>query len=190
MEREACRAEMLPIFACNGLPNAMALPRNILEASSRVVQISPRFSPGARPWRRLGYPNRQCGLGGATCLDFYLRSRAAPRSGSRHRRRAQGPLATGPGWSESTCARLLRRGSQNPTTGDFCSMLRAVALTTGRYSHNTAILGAIDSIHWLHDWRNSSLVAAVALGDALWSAVCNHAAATPACGSVALAEAL
>ena len=59
-----------------------------------------------------------------------------------------------------------------------------------QYGHKTAILGAIDSIHWLHDWRNSSLVAAVALGDALWSAVCNHAAATPACGSVALAEAL
>ena len=35
------------------------------------------------------------------------------------------------------------------------------------YGHTPAILGAIDSIHWLHDWRNSSLVAAVALGDAL-----------------------
>ena len=34
----------------------------------------------------------------------------------------------------------------------------AVALTTGRYGHNTAILEAINSISWLHDCRHSSLV--------------------------------
>ena len=39
----------------------------------------------------------------------------------------------------------------------------AVALTTVRCSHKTAILGAINSIHWLHDCRHSSLVVALAL---------------------------
>ena len=141
----------------------MALPRNILEASSRVVQISPRFSPGARPWRRLGYPNRQCGLGGASVWTFTgNRARRAaiwkptPAKGSRvhcHRSKLARANVHTVLFDELTNHKTRRRAT-------FCSVEARACDAYASYGHKTAILGAIDSIHWLHDCRHSSLVVA------------------------------
>ena len=186
MEREACRAAMLPMvrrLGCLIMLSACFQSWKLPEGS----EIFPRFSPGAQLWRRPGYPNRQCGLGGARAWTFtydraaVLLSKLTPAKGSTATRHQSKLVRV----YVHTSSRLTK-----PDHSDVCSMRdRCGPHTTVRYSHNTAILGAsIASIGCCTSVVTPRLCA-VHWESLSRCAVCNHAAAT-ACGSVALAEAL
>ena len=98
------------------------------------------------------------------------RPRCAKR---RHRRRAHPPVP--PVQAGLRLRARLPRPRENPCSKRDNRLAAQLRCVQAHYSHNTAILGAIDSIHWLHDCRHSSLVVAVHWERLSRSAVCNHA---------------
>ena len=157
---------MLPIIACTGLPIYAPLPVPILEASSDLG----KSLTGAPPWGRPRCPSRSRGLGGASVWTFTgNRARRAaiwkptPAKGSRvhcHRSKLARANVHTVLFDDLAAHKTRRRAT-------FCSVEARACDAYASYGHKTAILGAIDSIHWLHDCRHSSLVVAACTGEAL-----------------------
>ena len=161
MEREACQQAMLPIVACNGVPNyalclfqSWKLPRGL----ARILSVSRRREPIGDVWGvRVDRADSVARVFG----PLPALAPAAPRSEADTRECLNGhspPVQPFP----NLRAHVFSDISQNPTTAMFARCETAAAPTTIGYSHNTAILGAINSIYWLHDCHHSSLAVATA----------------------------
>ena len=165
MEREACRAAMLPMVMRFGQPFCSGLLLISWKLPERSCGFA-RILSASRPARS---PGDVYGI--LIDSEDSVVHVFGPFPAIARRQRRDPEADTGEGLNghsppvqpfPNLRAHVFSDISQNPTTAMFARCETAAAPTTIGYSHNTAILGAINSIYWLHDCHHSSLAVATA----------------------------
>ena len=176
MEREACRAAMLPIFLCVSLSMQCFLGSLCLFRSWKLLGSS----AGLQEYSALLARREPIGDVWGVRVDSAdpVVRRVWTFTYYRARRRDM-EADTGEGLKGTLhLSKLVRVYVCTVLFDDLAkahkTRHRAISACARRrsshdccYSHKPAIPGAIDSIHWLHDCRHSSLVVAACTGEAL-----------------------